>query len=235
MQGHICSEAAPYSTKLAAAGLLAALTELVRHALQSAGSASGSSGGGAEEEAGSLARAALLGSIAPLVRHVFMPRDGWWHHQHLCGKAAIGCLLRHLLALCTALPAGDWSAAWAAVGGTYWLSRLAQDEQGPVRQLAFSLMAVLALPPSTHAMLARGWPECGSIACKVAANAAEGAAVRAAALRVVVAAMGHDKAAAGELAVSPGGPPCSLAAPFMLGRRNLWEAVLQSAQVRAVA
>lgn len=191
--------------------------------------------GEAQGEALAAAQAALLASIGPLVRHVLMPKASW-HPEHYRGKAVVASVLRHLLTCCHALPAAKWSTTWAGVGGTYWLSRLVKDQQPGVRQQAFSLLAALALPPPTHAMLQQGWPECGALACRVAADGGDSPEVWAAALRVVVAALGHPlPAAGGGSAASAFRPPCWLAAPAMQQQTTLWEAVLQAAQVRGSA
>lgn len=192
------------------------------------------------------ARGALLGAIAPLLRHVLMAKQ-WRHPQHYHGKALVQCTLRHLLCVTRLLPAEEWAAAWAAVGGTHWLSRLSKDQDARVRELAFSLLGALACPPGTHAMLAAGWPECGGVACRAAADAAECAGVQAAALRAVAAAMADTAAEAGTAEVAVGGEAaccipgatsgvlgghsCTLCPAFIIQQASVWAAACEAAQV----
>jgi hypothetical protein len=241
LQGHLCSGNAPYSTKLAAASLLASMADFVHHAASSTPSACA-----AQLRQQAQAGAGLVDSIAPLVQHVLVPKH-MWHPEHYHGKALVRRVLAHLLRVTQLLPADEWSACWADVGGTYWLSRLARDQQASVRQLAFSLLAALVLPPATHAMLQSGWRECGSIACITAANA-ERAEVRAAALHVVVAAMSHTAArpephTLAELlpagcdsdvvdAVRASRHACTLNTAYLRKQAPLWSAVVEAAQVR---
>lgn len=64
----------------------------------------------------------LLACLDPLITKAAMPtaaqRAGGFR-----GKALLRPALRALAALQRLLPVPVWSGAWAAVGGTFWLSR----------------------------------------------------------------------------------------------------------------
>lgn len=131
--------------------------------------------------------------LSAALQRVLMPRELWGTaHRH--GKAAVLAALQLLLAITRAAPAGEWAAAWAGVGSTYWLSRAASDSSPAVRQAALRLLAAALAVPATHSLLAGAWPECGDVAVQAAVDASQPAAVRAAALAAVAAALSHGPA-----------------------------------------
>lgn len=225
-QALVCNEA-PYSTKCLAAKLMAMMTEFLEHEATRYASR--------QEVARELEPAAVLASIPQLVRQVMMPKL-LWHPEHFHGKTAVTAVLRHLLATTRVLPTTSWAAAFAEVGGTYWLSRLVKDQQPGIRHLAFELLAALTAAPATHAVLSAGWPESGRAACKVATDQGECAEVKAAALHVVVAAMSHLAPSLAtdldsDIGAGPSRHPCTLTVGFMREDASLWAAVTQAAQV----
>ncbi|GAB4820510.1 hypothetical protein N2152v2_007556 [Parachlorella kessleri] len=253
-EAFLSDEGSLYSTKAAAGKLLADVAELLHHEASVIGSSctttSRSSNGDASshgdgKSAGSgsgthldgratlekcvPAHRAILASLHFLIRHVLMPKD-WWHPEHYRGKAVIASLLRYLVHITQSLPASLWAPAWAELGGTYWLSRAAKDQQASIRQAAFQLLAPVAAPVPTHAMLVSGWPECGSLACKAACKADECPDVKAAALAVVVTALSHPMLVSMSDGHASSKQTCTLTAGYIVQQSQLWDAVLSTVQ-----
>jgi hypothetical protein len=96
------------------------------------------------------------------------------------GKALLRHALATLLALTRLAPAEQWAAAWAQLGGSFWLSRLSRDVEAVVRAAALALLAALLQPgaEATQHMvvqvggpgLHQAWP--GGFAAAAAAAAA---------------------------------------------------------------
>ncbi|KAI8476101.1 MAG: hypothetical protein J3K34DRAFT_513946 [Monoraphidium minutum] len=150
----------------------------------------------------------LLGVLEPLICRIAMPVAA----HRAAGFRAKGLVrpaLRCLGALQRLLPAALWSQAWAAVGGTFWLSRLARDREASIRRSSLLLLAALLAPGAapTQRMLVTGWPDCGARTLRVAADEFECHGVRGAALAFVAAA-----AAVDPLALTEGGGGAGAAA-----------------------
>ncbi|WIA13616.1 hypothetical protein OEZ85_007180 [Tetradesmus obliquus] len=154
-------------------------------ALAAAGS--GSCGVGLSEEA-----AAVVDAIEPLITKVLMPVAGR-SVPGFRGKALAKTALQALLEVVRGPVAAqeDWSQVWAAIGGTFWLSRLCRDRESSIRCLALRLLGQLLAPgaAATQALIAHSWPDCGHRLVRVALDTCEAHGVRAAAMRALAASM----------------------------------------------
>ena len=85
------------------------------------------------------------------------------------------------------VPPRAWSSEWADHGASFWLTRLSRDRVASRRAAAWRLLAHAAGPGArpTAGLLARVWPEAPSAATRVALDASEAPAARAAACHFV--------------------------------------------------
>ncbi|KAF8060057.1 hypothetical protein HT031_004996 [Scenedesmus sp. PABB004] len=154
--------------------------------------AAGAAGAGAGDEREEDAAAALLEAVEPLITRVLMPVAGK-QLPGFRGKALVRAALEALSGLVEGrlVRPAAWAPAWAAIGGTFWLSRLARDREAAVRRLALGLVPHLLAPAAgaTQALVTHHWPDCANRLARVACDACEAHGVRAAALRGLAAAM----------------------------------------------
>ncbi|WIA33762.1 hypothetical protein OEZ86_006876 [Tetradesmus obliquus] len=147
----------------------------------------GSCGVGLSEEA-----SAVVDAIEPLITKVLMPVAGR-SVPGFRGKALVKTALQALLEVVRGPVAAqeDWSQVWAAIGGTFWLSRLCRDRESSIRCLALRLLGQLLAPgaAATQALIAHSWPDCGHRLVRVALDTCEAHGVRAAAMRALAASM----------------------------------------------
>ena len=102
-----------------------------------------------------------------------------------------------LNAVCEAAPGDAWSRAWASTGAAFWLAWLARDHRAHRRASAWRLLAKAAGPDArfTCALLATTWPDAPGAGARVALDATEAPAVRAAACQFVAACLSTTAAA----------------------------------------
>uniref|UniRef100_A0A383WNT2 Rotatin N-terminal domain-containing protein n=1 Tax=Tetradesmus obliquus TaxID=3088 RepID=A0A383WNT2_TETOB len=147
----------------------------------------GSCGVGLSEEA-----SAVVDAIEPLITKVLMPVAGR-SVPGFRGKALVKTALQALLEVVRGPVAAqeDWSQVWAAIGGTFWLSRLCRDRESCIRCLALRLLGQLLAPgaAATQSLIAHSWPDCGHRLVRVALDTCEAHGVRAAAMRALAASM----------------------------------------------
>jgi microcystin degradation protein MlrC len=116
----------------------------VLQALQDVALCRACAGGGVEERGAAAAAAAstsaaVLALLEPLICHVLMPAAGR-QLPGFRGKALVRCALQALAVIAGSsdggrgggdgdsgalVPEQEWGAVWAAIGGTFWLSRCA--------------------------------------------------------------------------------------------------------------
>ena len=103
------------------------------------------------------------------------------------GGALVDAGLDAFAALVEACPPRAWSSEWADHGASFWLTRLSRDRVASRRAAAWRLLAHAAGPGArpTAGLLARVWPEAPSAATRVALDASEAPAARAAACHFV--------------------------------------------------
>ena len=103
------------------------------------------------------------------------------------GGALVDAGLDTFAALVEACPPRAWSSEWADHGASFWLTRLSRDRVASRRAAAWRLLAHAAGPGArpTAGLLARVWPEAPSAATRVALDASEAPAARAAACHFV--------------------------------------------------
>ena len=113
------------------------------------------------------------------------------------GGAIVDAGIAALDAVCEAAPGAAWSRAWASMGATFWLTRLARDRHVHRRASAWRLLSRAACPAAraTCALLAKAWPEAPRAGVRVALDGNEAPAVRAAACQFVAACLSTTAAA----------------------------------------
>ena len=113
------------------------------------------------------------------------------------GGAIVDAGIAALDAVCEAAPGAAWSRAWASMGATFWLTRLARDRAVHRRASAWRLLSRAACPAAraTCALLAKAWPEAPRAGVRVALDGNEAPAVRAAACQFVAACLSTTAAA----------------------------------------
>ena len=138
------------------------------------------------------------------------------------GGAIVDAGIAALDAVCEAAPGAAWSRAWASMGATFWLTRLARDRHVHRRASAWRLLSRAACPAprATCALLAKAWPEAPRAGVRVALDGNEAPAVRAAACQFVAACL-STTAAADPLTLLK--QPVPDVVP-LLNRREVWRA-----------